>query len=143
MVAACLFWTGLASASLASACLLTRTWLRVIFAVPFGVLAGLLPLLVLVSMVAGGPFASYELLDSATFSHSVVRAYRTNGGATEPFGICVVQEMMVLPGVVLARDLEEREPASDATVRPTGPSSVVVTIHGEEKQYSIRPFVYF
>jgi hypothetical protein len=51
------------------------------------------PLLILLSMIAGGPIVAFEILDSVQLQHSKVVAYRLNGGATTDYAIRVSQEL--------------------------------------------------
>ena len=110
---------------------------------PFFLVALVFPLLLLVSMVAGGPVAGFEVLDSLELQHSRVVAYRINGGATTDYAIKIVQELPVFPGIVLAKDLHNGYHEYSATLRPAKVNSVLVIINGAASEYTVRNFVYF
>jgi len=138
-----LVWVSLLGLAVASACLVKRLWARVLATAAPGLLAVLYPLGLMLSLVAGGPIEGYERLASLDLEHSTIVAYRINGGATTDFGVRVVQELRVLPGIVLARDLHRGYHERSATLRATGGASVLVTIDEKAKEYPVRPFVYF
>jgi hypothetical protein len=75
--------------------------------------------------------------------HSTVIAYRTNGGATIDYGITIVQEMPVVAGIVLAKDLHNGYHEYAASLKVTGPDSILAIIDNDPKEFRVRPFVYF
>lgn len=48
-----------------------------------------------------------------------LHVYRTSGGATRGYGVIVRQELPMLPGVRLVREVYRRYPAEDATIEAT------------------------
>src|SRR5262245_43627898 len=137
-----LFWGVLVSFGVGTACLPIRKWLRAVGSIPFFLGAAIFPLLMLLSMVAGGPIVGYEVIDTVQLQHSTVVAYRLNGGATTDYAIKVSQELMIFPGVVVTRDLHNGYNEYTASLKAVS-RSVVVTINGVATEYSVRPFVYF
>ncbi|MEZ4556463.1 MAG: hypothetical protein R2854_08450 [Caldilineaceae bacterium] len=98
--------------------------------------------LLLVSMIGGGPFIVYEEIDSLELRHSRV-AYRTNGGATVDFGIAVVQEMPIVPGIMLTKHLHDQSDTSSATLDLTTDNSILVKIDDDTTtEYIVHDFVY-
>ena len=137
-----LLWIVLVSFGVSTACLPVRKGLRAVGSIPFFLGAAIYPLLMLLSMVAGGPIVGYEVLDSIELRHSKVVAYRLNGGATTDYAIKVSQELTVFPGVVVARDLHTGDHEYTASLKAL-PRSVVATINGVPTEYSLRSFIYF
>jgi len=136
-------WVATVALAITCACLPNRTWLRLLGALPFSLLALALPGLVFLGMVGGGPISSYEALDSVELDHSTVIAYRTNGGATTDYGITIVQELPVVAGIVLAKNLHSGYHEYDATLKVTGPNLILATIDDAPKEFRVRSFVYF
>jgi hypothetical protein len=137
------FWAVLIGLAIACACLPNRTWIRILGALPFSLLALAFPVLIFLSMVGGGPISGYEILDSVKLDHSTVIAYRTNGGATTDYGITIVQEMPVVAGIVLAKDLHSGYHEYAAILKVTGPDSILAIIDNNPKEFRVRPFIYF
>jgi hypothetical protein len=131
------------SFGVACACLQSRQWIRIVSSIPFFLVAAVFLPGLMVSMVAGGPLARYDVLDSADLSHSRIVAYRINGGATTGYAIKVVQEMSVLPGIVLAKDLVTHHPGDTAAIEKAKRNSVFVDIDGKTAEHVVREFVYF
>jgi hypothetical protein len=75
--------------------------------------------------------------------HSTVIAYRTNGGATPDYGIIVTQEMPVVAGIVLAKDLHRGYHEYAAILKVTEPDSILAIIDNTPKKFRVRPFIYF
>jgi len=126
----------------ASGTLLRRRWQRILVSSLFGLLAALYALGLMLSLVAGGPITGYETLDTLELPNSSVVAYRTNGGATTDFGIRIVQQIRIVPGIVLARELHHGYHEHEASLEAAGPDAVLVTIDGREARYTVRPHVY-
>jgi len=136
----CLVWIP-GTLGVASLCLLKR-WVRILVAVPFILIAVLFALGLFFSMVAGGPYVSYEILDTVQLRHSRVVAYRLNGGATVDYSVLIVQELSVLPGIVLVKDLHNGYHEYTATLRSQS-NSLVAVINGVPVELAVRDFVYY
>jgi hypothetical protein len=136
-------WFVLICLCLACACLPNRKWIRIIGSIPFAICAVLLPLALVITMVGGGPITGYEILDSLELPHSTIIAYRTNGGATTDYGIRIVQEMSVFPGLVFAKNLHDGYHEHTATLKALQPDSVQAIINEKPIEFYIRPYVYF
>lgn len=139
-------WAAVLCSLIASVTLL-RGLLRIVFAVPLGLLSvGYVGALSL-STIAGGPLTGYEVLSRVEFPHSAVVAYRTNGGATTDFGVRVWHTMRLVPGVILARQLHSGYHEYAASLEIIAPHSVRATINGGRppndyvKEYRLRRFV--
>ncbi len=138
-----LFWSVLVSFGFGTACLPVRKWLRAVGSIPFFLGAALFSLLMLLSLVAGGPIVGYEVLDSIELEHSKVVAYRLNAGATTDYSIQVSQELTIFPGVIVAKDLHTGYHEYTASLKALPSSSVVATINGVPSEYTIHSFIYF
>jgi hypothetical protein len=97
-------------------------------------------------------FASMLLLDtlktgdpSFTFVRNLstlnydLRIYRTNGGATTAFGAVVRQEITLLPGLRLVRDVYNAYPAEDVRVDVLSQGQFAF----DGQKTSLRPLVWF
>lgn len=135
-------WVILVSLGVACICLVKRNWLGFSLSIPFFLAAAAYLFLLLVSMIGGGPFIVYEEIDSLELRHSRVVAYRTNGGATVDFGIAVVQEMPIVPGIMLTKHLHDQSDTSSATLDLTTDNSILVKIDDTTTEYIVHDFVY-
>lgn len=140
-----------------------RRWLTTIVAI-----VSLLPLLCLSALgllfegvVTGdtlrtGLNPSYERIASVPMAGYSVGIYRTDCGAPCSFGIDILQEKRVLPGVLLVRALDGFDEAGDATYKVIGPDTLLinvppyvdndprgVSIPARSKTFHLKPFVYF
>lgn len=59
-----------------------------------------------------------QLIRSIPLGHTRIAVYRTNGGATTDFGVDVVQQRFVLPGIKYSKSLDYAYHASDAELTP-------------------------
>ncbi len=138
---------------------LPRLWIKAIAAI--GLLsvvpvASFLALFALsdASSIAGrweGQDRSFELVERVPLDHSHLSVYRTNGGATTSFGIVVRQEMPLLRGLRLVKNVYRAYPAHDVAIavldghrlRITGPPYGGNEPYLLRDEIQIRPFVYF
>jgi hypothetical protein len=82
-------WGTFVCFGVAGVCLPRRWWLKAIAGAPFFIGAALFSMLLVGSMVAGGPFIDSKVVDSVTLPHSRVVAYVYDGGATTDFSVKV------------------------------------------------------
>lgn len=144
VVALCAIEVAFIAAAAAIIILANRIWVRAVAAGPLVLFAGLYPCFLALSMVGGGPLKGYEVVDSVILTSSRVVAYRTNGGATTDYGIRVSQEMPVLPGIIVARDLHNGNHEYRAALNVLNADLVSVSINGGKPiEYKLRRFVYF
>ncbi len=142
-------WVVFGGFCIAGAILPGRIWVRGIVAAAFGLLAIDYSLLLIVGMIAGGPLKGFEVVDSIKLPTSDVMAYRTNGGATTPYGILISHQRVLLPGVVLVRDLHEGHHESSAKLTLSQSDTVRATISGRApnqrsvEEYKLRRFIVF
>jgi hypothetical protein len=129
-----------------------------------GAMLGLLPVLLLSSLLLlpvamcsaitiseGGVDPSYVPVRSHSLGASQVRAFRTNGGATTSFGIVLVHELRLLPGLLLVRPLGGMYPAYDAELQLAAPNILEARFHpyGESRptsdsiRYPLKRYVYW
>jgi hypothetical protein len=85
------------------------------------VLSGLVSLFALVFPLAKDRVQTIDL------GLTTIAAYRTNGGATTSFGMIVRQEMRVLPGVLLIRELAHEYPAESVLIERTSDRTIRLT----------------
>jgi hypothetical protein len=137
------FWGIFIGFGIACASLQTRRWICMVSSIPFFLVAALYPLGLMVTLVGGGPMVSYHVLDSMDLGHTRVVAYSICGGATTGCAIRVVQEMSVLPGILLTKDLVAHYEGHTATVRRVSDRSVVVGIDGKTTEFAVRRLIYF
>jgi hypothetical protein len=143
MVALLSIWGVFVCFGVAGVALPRRWWSKAIASTPFFIAATLYSLLLIGSLVAGGPFIGSNVLDSITLPHSRVVAYCYYGGATSAFSVKIVHEMHVFPGVVLVKDLDDDYDKSTASLKAIGTSTVEATVDGQTRHYAVRRFVYF
>ncbi len=143
LVAFLTVWLVFISFGLACLCLQSRLWIRIATSIPFFLVALLFPLALMVSMVAGGPSAAYDVIDSVDLSHSRVVAYRISGGATTGDAISVVQAMSILPGIVFTKNLVTGHQGTTAAMRKVNGNSIVVVMDGRTTEYAVHGYVYF
>ncbi len=133
----------------ASISLPERALVRLTLSLPLGLAAFMYPIALLLSMVAGGPIAGYELITAVQFQNSGVVAYRVNAGANVAFRIRVFHSMRLVPGIALVRTLHDRTHESEIALQMIGPNSVQATIRGGRpyteyvETYRLRRFVIF
>jgi hypothetical protein len=91
--------------------------------------------------------ASFEKIEYVKMKHSNVGIYRADGGATTDFGIVIRQELSIVPGILLVKNLYDRYHMSDATYKiiDDGTISIVMTdgVESEKKKFELKRFVYF
>lgn len=138
-----LFWAVFVGIGVTAVCLPLRPWIQLVIAVPMGLVMLAYPFMIFFSMIAGGPFAKYETVDTVNLEHSRVVAYRSRAGATDHYRLSIFHEMRIFPGVVLAKNLHYGNKEQDATLEFLTPDSVVAVIYGEREPYQVKPFVYF
>jgi len=91
-------------------------WVRPLWARSTGMMAGgMLGILFLLpascagleadQLATSGSDPSFKVTSEVQLSHSRIRAYQTDGGATTDFGLVVRQEMQLVPGLLLVRDV--------------------------------------
>jgi hypothetical protein len=136
-------WAVLVALGAGILCASRRLWIGVVGCVPFFLAATLYVLLLMGSMIAGGPFVIYEEVDAVRLPNSRIVAYRGNGGATVAFTMDVVQELPVFPGIVLVKDLHRGYDEVSATLRKSRNDTVSATIDGKTTEYQVRPLIYF
>ena len=79
------------------------------------------------SVASDGADRSFERQESVATPKGEVVAYRTNGGATTSFGIVVRQECLLLPGLMVVRQLGGEYPAEKAVLLWSGGGTVRAT----------------
>jgi ABC-type transport system involved in multi-copper enzyme maturation permease subunit len=136
-------WFIFACLLISAPCLLNRIWLRIISAIPFALCVFGYPILIVLSSIAGGPISGYELLDELQLSHSKVVAYRINGGATTDFRIKIVQEMKVLPNIVLTRTLHDGYHEYEASLKTAANNLVITCVDGNTTELKLKSRIYF
>jgi len=144
-------WVLVLPAFLVTAALWLRPlWIKlavIAVAAPIGLLCLLAALFVLLE-IRYGPLTSFRNVSQVELLGSVVRAYETNGGATTNFGLIVRQEKLLLPGILLVRDLCQEYPAMGGSVQQVGPETVRVNAYAEKVDQCdlpirIRRYVWF
>lgn len=93
---------------------------------------------------------SFDRFSETDWRGSIVRLYRTNGGATTDFGVVIRQERTLMPGLLLVRRVDGFYPcySVDATSTELG---ITITDHnsecgglvGQSRDYRLKPFIYF
>ena len=132
-----------------------RVWVTTLLMIglgPIGAGSGLLALLTLLHaamIVSDGVDASFERIKQETHGKTILSTYRTNGGAMTSYGIVVRQERVLLPGLLLVRNLAKKYPAQTASILTKDGKHVTVsiphTITGVEDKHvrHLKDFVYF
>ena len=82
---------------------------------------------------------AFERIHRIDFNNYQVSIYRTNGGAMTSFGVIIRQEKIILPGILLVKNLFRKYPASDAQYKKVG--NQILFIDGNK--YSFKDNVYF
>ena len=119
---------------------------RTVGAIFVGLLA--LPSLFLASCILlfGDQEGMERLRDGQTGGYHFV-VYRTNGGATTSFGICVRQELLLPLGLHFVREVYRHNRSNDATVKVLAPDAIkIISSSNEEPKAEIirlRPLVTF
>ena len=93
---------------------------------------------------------SFDQFAETRWKGSVVRFYRTNGGATTDFGVVIRQERTLLPGVELVRNLDLFYPcdvlnavSTDGGIAITDERSECRAFREARREYRLKPFIYF
>ena len=73
------------------------------------------------------PFGVKERVQSVPLGTTTLNAYRTDGGATERYGMIVRQELETLPGVLIVRQLASEYPASSVLIERPSVGSIRLT----------------
>ena len=92
---------------------------------------------------ARGWDTSFEPVASLKLSDATVTAYQTDGGATTDYGIVVRHERILLPGLLLVRNVFAHDHATGASLRALGPHRVEITVPGITSAVDLDPHVYF
>lgn len=98
-----------------------------------------------------GQDSSFEPIAEAAANGSLIRLYRTNGGATTSFGIAVWQVRAILPGLLIVRPLSGFYPANDGSIDVVDAEHVRIRVppYGSDRSsedeavYRVRRWVYF
>ncbi len=97
-----------------------------------------------------GRDSSFELFAETHWNGSVVRLYRTNGGATTDFGVVIRQERRLMPGLFWVRSLDDFYHCYSLDVSATSQGVRVQDPHSDCREfpvtpqdYRLRPYVYF
>ena len=94
---------------------------------------------VVTTVFRGGVDGGFEPIQAVAVDRSILRVYRTNGGATTAFGIVVRQEMTIAPGVRLVRNVYSAYPADTAQVGAVTRRAAVI----DADTVRLRPLVGF
>jgi hypothetical protein len=128
-------------------CLVLQRWWSILIAA-----LGALPVLfftflaLLGAMFASGPSA-VDIIADVAWHGSAIRLYRIGGGATASDIVLVRQEMSILPGVKLVRNIDDLDDGSFEAA-PTPDGVEVWRMSGAQRSFHHRPyrlkrFVYF
>lgn len=149
IVALAVVWVVLLSLCFAGAVLPNRMWKRIALATPFGFTVVAYPVALVLSMISGGPFRAYEVMDSVSLATSEVIAYRVNGGATVDYRIRISHQRTLLPGIILFRDLHNGYHEYSARLRLTDSNTIQSAIRvglpmlDTVEEYRLREHVVF
>jgi len=98
-------------------------------------------------LLAAGDPVSYERLHDIRAGRFHIVVYRTNGGATTSYGICVRQELPLGHGLSLVRAIYGATRAEDATVEVLTPNVVRIVSDNsgnpEPKTVQLQPLLGF
>lgn len=114
----------------------------------FAVLLSLYSCVILLSLIAGGPFTSFELMDSAQMQKTRVTAYRVNAGTTTDYSVVVRQEMSIFPGLLLVKNLHSGYREYDAKLNQALEDNTITliidTTNGPtQEKHQLKKFIYF
>ena len=118
-----------------------------LFALPSFFLAALITLWLGPGGIRLGDDPGFVRLHDTKAGRYHVVIYRTDGGATTAYGICVRQELPLRLGLRLVREIYRSYPADDATVDVLAPDTVRVTADNyrnpDAKTFELQPLVSF
>jgi hypothetical protein len=119
----------------------------------YSAVAGLLESFIASDTYRTGVNPGFEPVARANMDGYAVAIYRTNCGAPCSYGIYLLQEKRIEPGILLVRSLPNFYPADNATYQVIGKDTLLVQVpeyfDGQvripvrSRTYRLRPFVYF
>lgn len=103
------------------------------------------------SVIENGRDLSFDKFAEVSWKGTNVRLYRTNGGATTAFGVVIRQEMPLLPGISVVREVGSFYPCRSVEASATGlgisvaarTSGCTGLPAGQQREYTLKRFVYF
>jgi hypothetical protein len=127
-------------------------WAALVLAVPLVCVSVLFAFTML--LVGGAGDRHLKVIAEVPWHGTVVRAYRTDGGATTAFGVLVRQERPIVPGVLLlVRRLDGFYPCRSVEIDSTEHGARVTAVAGSScsgfrdippsRVYPLREFVHF
>ncbi len=99
----------------------------------------LLNLISLVSIKEDNIDPSFDCVNTISLEKSIINVYRTDGGATTSIGIVVRQEMELLFGLKLVKNVFNEYPKYDVEVKQVDLNKIVV----DGKPFLLNNYVYF
>jgi hypothetical protein len=92
----------------------------------------------------------FDQFAETRWQKSVIRLYRTDGGATTDFGVVVRQERDLVPGILLVRTIDSYYPCDSVVVRNTS-GGIVITEADDYRadspqlrhEYRLKPLICF
>jgi hypothetical protein len=134
---------------------LGRWWskaLAVVLVIPLLVYS----LLVFFGLAVAGPVykdghdLSFDRFAETGWKGSLVRLYRTNGGATTDYGVVLRHERVIVPGILVVRSLDAFDHCYSVTLKHSDQGIQIQDGRGEcraisdrQRNYRLKPFVYF